>query len=59
MRRNIRVTNKTKLIIYGIKEKYPQLSPEFISELVNVKLKIIVEMFNEGELILPSKMNNL
>jgi hypothetical protein len=53
------VTNKTKLIIYGIKEKYPQLSPEFISELVNVKLKIIVEMFNEGELILPSKMNNL
>lgn len=53
-----KMTLKTKLLIYEYKEKFPSLSPEFISDLLNVNLRLIEKLFNEGEIELPSKMND-
>ncbi len=52
-----RMTPKTKLIIYEYKERYPQLSPEFISDVFNIKVELVNKLFNKGEIIIPSKMN--
>jgi hypothetical protein len=52
-----RMTLKTKLMIYEYKERFSSLSPEFISDLLNINLKLVEKLFNEGELIMPSKMN--
>ena len=44
--------------IGGIKTVvYPQLSPEFISELFNIELSSVKKLFNDGEITVPSKMN--
>jgi len=51
------MTLKTKLLIYETKEKFPKLSPEFISDFLNVNLKLVEKLFNEGEIEVPSKMN--
>jgi hypothetical protein len=51
------MTPKTKLIIYEYKERYPQLSPEFISDVFNIKVELVNKLFNKGEIIIPSKMN--
>ena len=52
-----RLTMRSKLLIYEYKEMYPQLSPEFISELFNIKLSCVIKLFNDGEITVPSKMN--
>lgn len=48
---------KTKLLIYGFKEIYPNASPEFISDLFNIGLPRVIKLFEDGEINVPSKMN--
>jgi len=51
------MTFKTKLLIYEYKERFPHLSPEEISNMFHVNLIKVKELFNKGEIIVPSKMN--
>lgn len=48
---------KTKLLIYECKEKFPQLSADFISDSFSLDSKAVELLFNEGEIEIPSKMN--
>lgn len=48
---------KTKLLIYECKERFPQLSPEFLSDSLNLDIGAVKKLFNEGEIEIPSKMN--
>ena len=52
-----RLSLKTKLLIYEYKEKYPSLSPEHIADLFNLQLLSVLQLFKEGELTVPSKLN--
>jgi hypothetical protein len=52
-----KLTTKTKLLIYEYKERYPELSAEFISELFYIELPSVIKLFNDGEIIVPSKIN--
>ena len=56
--KTIRMTLKVKLHIFEFKERYPQLSPEFISDILNVNLGLVKKLINEGEIEVPSKMND-
>jgi hypothetical protein len=44
-------------LIYEYKERYPELSAEFISELFYIELPSVIKLFNDGEIIVPSKIN--
>lgn len=55
--KSTKMTLKTKLLIFEYKEKFPQLSPEFISDLMNIHLRLVEKLFNEGTIDVPSKMN--
>jgi len=57
MQKRPRLTLKTRLLIYEYKERYPMLSPNNIAELFNVEQVAVVNLFNEGEIIVPSKIN--
>ena len=48
---------KTKLLIYEFKERFPQLSPEFLSDSFSLDIGAVELLFNEGEIEVPSKMN--
>jgi hypothetical protein len=48
---------KTKLLIYECKERFPQLSADFISDSFNLDIASVEKLFNEGEIDIPSKMN--
>lgn len=48
---------KTKLLIYECKERFPQLSAEFIADSLNLSVKSVEKLFNEGEIVIPSKIN--
>lgn len=48
---------KTKLLIYEYKEKFPQLSADFLSDSLSLDIKAVEKLFNEGELEISSKMN--
>lgn len=53
-----KMTLKTKLLIYEYKERFPTLSPEEVSKMFHVGLTEVRKLFNKGEIIVPSKMNN-
>ena len=53
-----RLTNKTRLLIYEYKERYPVLSAEDIADMFNLSKIYVEHMFKKGELIVPSKMNS-
>jgi len=53
-----RMSLKTKLLIFEFKERYPTLMASDISELFNLNTLSVLNLFNEGEIIIPSKMNN-
>ena len=53
-----KLTNKTKLLIYEYKERYPILSAQDISDMVNLSQICVEDLFKKGELIVSSKMNN-
>ena len=48
---------KTKLLIYEYKERFPQLSADFISDIFSLNFESVQLLFNEGEIEVPSKMN--
>lgn len=48
---------RTKLLIYEYKEKFPQLSANFISDIFSLDFESVQLLFNEGEIEVPSKMN--
>jgi hypothetical protein len=48
---------KTKLLIYECKERFPQLSADFLSDSLSLDIKAVELLFNEGEIDVPSKMN--
>ena len=47
---------KTKLLIYECKERFPQLSAEFIADILDLNIKSVEKLFNEGEIVIPSKI---
>jgi hypothetical protein len=49
---------RTKLLIFEFKERYPSLMASDISELFNLNALSVLNLFNEGEIIVPSKMND-
>ena len=51
------MTLKTKLLIFEYKEKYPELSAQFISDLFNIHSDLVERLFNKGYIEVPSKMN--
>jgi hypothetical protein len=48
---------KTKLLIYEFKERFPQLSADFMSDIFSLDFESVQLLFNEGEIEVPSKMN--
>lgn len=48
---------KTKLLIYEYKERFPQLSADFMSDIFSLDFEAVQLLFNEGEIEVPSKMN--
>jgi len=48
---------KTKLLIYECKERFPQLSADFLSDSFNLDIRAVEKLFNEGEIVIPSKIN--
>lgn len=48
---------RSKLLIYGLIEQFPNLSPKEISNIVNVSEDKIEKMFKKGYIIMPSKLN--
>lgn len=48
---------KTKLLIYECKERFPQLSADFLSDSFSLDIGAVEKLFNEGEIDIPSKMN--
>lgn len=53
-----RMSLRTKLLIFEFKERYPSLMASDISELFNLNALSVLNLFNEGEIIVPSKMND-
>ena len=52
-----RLSLKTKLLIYECKERFPQLSADFISDSLSLDILAVEKLFNEGEIEIPSKIN--
>lgn len=48
---------KTKLLIFEYKERFPQMSAEFLSTNFGLDIKLVEKLFNEGEIEVPSKIN--
>ena len=48
---------KTKLLIYECKERFPQLSADFLSDSFSLDIVAVEKLFNEGEIEIPSKIN--
>ena len=44
-------------MVYECKERFPQLSADFISDSFSLDINSVELLFNEGELEIPSKMN--
>jgi len=53
-----RMSLRTKLLIFEFKERYPSLMASDISELFNLNALSVLNLFNEEEIIVPSKMNS-
>lgn len=49
---------KTKLLIYEYKERYPMLSPTELAKLFCISEIDVVDLFVEGEIIVPSRINS-
>lgn len=51
------LTIKTKLLIFEYKERFPTLSANLISNMFQLDPIAVTNLFEEGEVIVPSKMN--
>lgn len=52
-----RMTIKTKLLICEYVERYPSITPEHVSEMFDIKLEAVIKLFQQEEIIVPSKCN--
>jgi hypothetical protein len=52
-----RLSLKTKLLIYECKERFPQLSADFISDSLSLDILAVEKLFREGEIEISSKIN--
>ena len=52
-----KLSNKTKLLIYEYKERFSHLSAQEISMIFYIQYESIQKLFDEGYIIIPSKMN--
>lgn len=55
---NQHLSNKTRLLIFEYKERFPTLSPSEVSQIFNLNIVDVERLFEKGEIIVPSKMNN-
>jgi hypothetical protein len=55
---NQHLSNKTRLLIFEYKERFPILSAKEVSEIFSLKLYAVERLFKKGEIIIPSKMNS-
>lgn len=53
-----RMSLKTKLLIYEYKERFPAITADHVSEMFDVKLESVKKLFEQGEIIVPSKLNS-
>jgi hypothetical protein len=51
------LSQKTKLLIYEYKERYPMLSHLELAKLFQIDDISVLNLFAEGEIIVPSKLN--
>jgi hypothetical protein len=57
MEKRPRISLKTKLLIIEYKERYPSLSPNDVAELFSIEYSPVLNLFIDGEIIVPSKIN--
>jgi hypothetical protein len=48
---------RTKLLIFEYKERFPTLTVDEISKLFHLNKLSVLNLFNEGEIIVHSKIN--
>jgi hypothetical protein len=51
------ITLKTKLLIFEYKERFPTLTSVEISQMFHLNITEVESLFEKGEIIVPSKMN--
>jgi hypothetical protein len=54
----LKLTRKSKLLIYEYKERYPSISAYQVSDMFNLDLNTVIKFYKKGEIIIPSKMNS-
>jgi hypothetical protein len=54
---NQHLSNKTRLLIFEYKERFPILTAIEISQLFNLNINDVRSLFKKGEIIVPSSMN--
>ena len=52
-----RISLKTKLLIFEYKERYPLVKADEIAELFCIYDVTVKNLFDQGEIIVPSKIN--
>lgn len=52
-----KLKTKTKLLICEYKERFPQIPACIVAEHLGLQLKAVEDLFNEGEIEVPSKIN--
>jgi hypothetical protein len=54
---NQHLSNKTKLLIFEYKERFPTLTSLEISQIFHLNILHVDKLFDKGEIIIPSSMN--
>jgi hypothetical protein len=54
---NQHLSNKTRLLIFEYKERFPTLSSLEVSQIFNLNINDVEKLFEQGEIIIPSKIN--
>ena len=54
---NQHLSNKTRLLIFEYKERYPTLTALEISQMFGLNILDVDRLFKKGEIIVPSSMN--
>ena len=52
-----KLTTQTKLLICEYRERFPQIPACIVAEHLGLQLKAVEDLFNEGEIEIPSKIN--
>ena len=54
---NQHLSNKTRLLIFEYKERFPTLSALEVSQMFHLNIVDVEKLFEKGEIIIPSKIN--